>query len=320
MLVVQKFGGSSLSSPERIRAAARICRERLRLGDAAAVVVSAMGDSTELMLRDAARISTSPPPRETDALLCTGEQQSAALMAMMLQRLGVPAESYTGFQAGVLTDSVHGAANITKIEPARLREALNRGVTPVVCGFQGIDGEGDLTTLGRGGSDTTAVAMSAALGADRCEIYTDVKYIYTADPRIVSGARAYEEMDYKDMLRLARCGAQVLRDTSVELAMANGVEIVLLSSFEPEGGTVVRALADDLRPDIAGVTADRERCTVSAVGKAVDGHTALVMKRALYASGLVPGEELVTEGTASVSVPDECLNEAIRAVHRALIE
>ena len=259
MLIVQKFGGSSLAGTERLRRAAGIAAEARRRGHSVLVVVSAMGDTTDELLDMAHEISSQPPARELDALISTGEQQSAALMAITLESMGLAARSFTGWQAGIITDGSHAEARIEMIAAGELAAALERGEIAVVSGFQGVSPEGGITTLGRCGSDTTAVALAAALDAERCEIYTDVDGIYTADPRIVSGARRLEEIDFRDMLLLAGAGSQVLHDRSVALALANDVEIRLLSSFEPGRGSRVRLLADAERPDYAGVTRSEAR-------------------------------------------------------------
>lgn len=270
MLIVQKFGGSSLAGLDKLRRAAGICADARRRGHDVAVVVSAMGSSTDELLDLAHRISDTPDPRELDALLSCGERQSAALMAIMLDSLGVEARSFSGWQAGIFTDRFHGDAEINLVAPGRIRSALEAGCTAVVSGFQGINAAGDITTLGRGGSDTTAVALSASLGADSCEIYTDVDGIYTADPRLVTGAKLIDEIDYNDMLRLALGGSQVLHSRSVELAMRSGVEIHLLSSFSPGRGSVVKALSPEQRPDTAGITKNSVLSELCVVGKKAD--------------------------------------------------
>ena len=259
-LVVQKFGGSSLAQAARIRhVAARIARARATGADLV-VVVSAMGDTTDELLSLAAAITADPDPRELDMLLATGEHQSATLVSMALHALGVPAISLTGAQAGITTDSSHGRARIANVEPRRVRAELDRGNVVIVAGFQGQRGAeagaaadlatgaatrephepGETTTLGRGGSDTTAVALAAALRADRCQIFTDVRGIYTADPRLVADARQLAVIGYEEMLELAQQGAQVMQVRAVELGWINGVEIEVLSSFEDAPGTLIR--------------------------------------------------------------------------------
>jgi aspartate kinase len=246
-LVVQKFGGSSLAEAGRIRhVAGRIARARA-IGADLVVVVSAMGDTTDELMSLAAAITDDPDPRELDMLLATGEHQSATLVSMALLAEGVPAISLTGAQAGITTDASHGRARIANVEPRRVRAELDRGNVVIVAGYQGqrIGSDeggqpGETTTLGRGGSDTTAVALAAALRADRCQIFTDVRGIYTADPRLVGDARQLNVIGYEEMLELAQQGAQVMQVRAVELGWINGVEIEVLSSFEDAPGTLIR--------------------------------------------------------------------------------
>ena len=318
MLIVQKFGGSSLADAQRLRRAAMLCLEARRRGCAPVLVVSAAGDSTDELLAMARSFSPDPPARELDALLSTGEQQSAALMAILLSSLGAPARSFTGWQAGVHTDETHGRAAIRLLAPGRLTEALARGEIPVVAGFQGLSPAGDVSTLGRGGSDTTTVALAAALDAARCEIYTDVDGIYTADPRLVPGARLLPVLDFRDMLRLAQAGSQVLHPDSVALAMAGDVELHLLSSFRPGPGSLLRALPEEERPAFAGVTRDEARGTVSAVGKAA-GEDALAALLQLLADAGIPVEDAVCrEGRVDFKVAPAQLLPALRLLHSAL--
>ncbi|CAB1130099.1 aspartokinase II alpha subunit (aa 1-_408) [Candidatus Hydrogenisulfobacillus filiaventi] len=240
MLLVQKFGGSSLATTDHIRRVAERVARTVAEGHQVVVVVSAMGDSTDDLLAKARDLSTTLPPREMDALLATGEMQSIALMAMALETAGVPARSFTGPQAGIRTDGQHGNARITGVEPRRLRQALALGLTPVVAGFQGEGPDGDITTLGRGGSDLTAIALAGALEADRCEIYSDVAGVFTADPRVVPDAAKLAHLPYSDMLELAAQGAQVLQTKAVEYAWDRNVTIHARSTFEEEDpGTVI---------------------------------------------------------------------------------
>jgi aspartate kinase len=238
MLVVQKYGGSSLADGQRIRNAAEKVAQQVRWGNQVVVVVSAQGDTTDELLQRL--IIPKPSLRELDAYLASGEQQSAALMAMALQELGVPAVSLTGWQVGLLTDECHGDARVQGLVCDRLQKELDRGNAVVVTGFQGVDAHGDVTTLGRGGSDTTAVALAAFLKADRCMIYTDVDGVYDRDPRKYPDAVRYQTIGYDAMLKLAREGAQVLHDRSVELAKEHRVSIQVLSSFRPGAGTMVK--------------------------------------------------------------------------------
>lgn len=239
MLIVLKFGGTSVADAVCIgRAAARLASEAQR-GHQVVAVVSAQGDTTDAILHRALELSAAPPPRELDTCLSVGEQLSAGLMAMAITELGRDACSLTGIQAGIMTDGVHGNARILGLRNDRIREELNQGRVVVVAGFQGANGFGDITTLGRGGSDTTAVALAAYLKADECRIYTDVDGIYDQDPRAFPDAVRLETVDYDRMLSMARSGAQVLHDRCVELAMIYRVPIRVLSSFRPGAGTLV---------------------------------------------------------------------------------
>ena len=242
MLIVQKFGGSSLADAPRIRRAAQRAIHAAREGAQVVVVVSTQGDTTDQLVASAATITTTPSKRELDAYLAAGEQMSAGLMTMALQSMDIPAISLTGWQAGLLTDNAYTDARVRELSGDRIRRELSQGKIVVVTGFQGINDEGDITTLGRGGSDTTAVALAAFLGAEKCQIYTDVDGVYDRDPRIFPDAVRYDTIDYDAMLTLARQGAQVLHDRCVELAKAHGVQIQVLSSFRPGPGTIVKAL------------------------------------------------------------------------------
>ena len=238
MLVVQKFGGSSLADAERLNNAAQKVAQQFNWGNQVIVVVSAQGDTTDEMLEKL--ITREPNPRELDAYLACGEQQSAALMTMALQDRGIKAISLTGWQTGLQTDSHHTDARVCGLVGNRVQQELDRGNTVVVTGFQGVDIHGDITTLGRGGSDTTAVALAAFLKADRCMIYTDVDGVYDRDPRKYPNAVRYGVIGYDAMLKLAREGAQVLHDRCVELARQHRVSIQVLSSFRPGAGTMVK--------------------------------------------------------------------------------
>lgn len=239
MLVVQKYGGTSLENKERILSAAHRAAALAREGTQVVVVVSAQGQTTDEMIAKAAGLNPKASPREMDAYLSAGEQMSAGLMAMALEALGCKAVSLTGWQAGIRTDSVHADARITSIDAARIRWELENGYVAVVAGFQGIDDEGNITTLGRGGSDTTAVALAAALGADLCQIFTDVDGIYDRDPRKHPDAVRFDRIGYAHMLDLIHDGAQVLHDRSVELAADRGMTLEVLSAFTGAPGTIV---------------------------------------------------------------------------------
>ncbi|MGW0431843.1 aspartate kinase [Micromonospora sp. NPDC003197] len=269
-LVVQKYGGSSVADAERIkRVAERIVSAR-KGGDDVVVVVSAMGDTTDELLDLAHQVSPLPAGRELDMLLTAGERISMALLAMAIHNLGYEARSYTGSQAGVLTTSVHGRARIIDVTPGRLQSALDEGAVAIVAGFQGVSQDTkDITTLGRGGSDTTAVALAAALNADVCEIYTDVDGVFTADPRIVPNARHIKQITYEEMLELAACGAKVLHLRSVEYARRAGLPIHVRSSYSTNTGTMVTGSMEDLPVEqalITGVAHDRSEAKITIVG------------------------------------------------------
>ena len=239
LLIVQKYGGTSLGDGQRVQAAARRVAELHRQGNRMVVVVSAQGDMTDLLIEKATEVNPRGSAREMDAYLAAGEQMSAGLMAMAVGALGVPAVSLTGFQAGIETDGVHGNARIRAVHPDRICRELEAGNVVVVAGFQGIDPDGDITTLGRGGSDTTAVALAAALKADRCQIFTDVDGVYDRDPRKYPNAQRFGRISYEKMLKLIENGAQVLHDRSVELARDAGLKIEVLSAFTGAPGTIV---------------------------------------------------------------------------------
>lgn len=268
MIVVQKYGGSSVGDVDRLkRVAQRIVATRHE-GHDVVVVVSAMGDTTDELLDMAARINRRPPQRELDILLTAGERISMSLLAMAIEDLGVSARSFTGSQAGIITDTVHGRARILAVTPERVREALDAGHVVIVAGFQGVSRDThDITTLGRGGSDTTAVALAAALEAQACEIYTDVDGVYTADPRIVPAARKLQQLAYEEMLELAAQGAKVLQVRSVEYGRNHGVRIHVRSSFNGSEGTWI-VPQEDMVEDaiISGVAHDTSEAKVTVVG------------------------------------------------------
>ena len=239
MLYVQKYGGTSVQDAQRIRNAARRAVELAREGNRVVIVVSAQGDTTDELIEKASRINRNRAAREMDAYLAAGEQMSAGLMAMAFGALGCGAVSLTGWQAGIRTDGVHGNARIQRIDTARIQRELDAGKIVVVAGFQGIDPEGDITTLGRGGSDTTAVALAAYLKADKCQIFTDVDGVYDRDPRIFPDAVRLDRVSYENMLALIENGAQVLHDRSVEFARKHHIVVEVLSSFTGTGGTLV---------------------------------------------------------------------------------
>ena len=272
-LVVQKYGGSSVADADGIkRVAQRIVATR-KAGHDVVVVVSAMGDSTDELMDLANQVSPLPPGRELDMLLTAGERISMALLAMAIANLGLRARSFTGSQAGVITDSVHGRARIIDVTPGRIAGALDDGAIPIVAGFQGVSQDSkDITTLGRGGSDTTAVALAAALGADSCEVYTDVDGVFTADPRIVRGARRIPRISYEEMLEMAASGAKILHLRCVEYARRYGIPIHVRSSFGNRDGTwIVRASREESEGDemeqaiISGVAHDRSEAKITVV-------------------------------------------------------
>jgi len=262
-----KFGGSSVGTTERMsRVAQRIVDKKLQ-GDRVVVVVSAMGDTTDDLIDKASEINANPPAREMDMLLTTGEQISVALLSMAIHKLGHDAKSYTGWQAGIVTEATHGKAKISDISPERIFAALDDGNIVIVAGFQGMSEAGEITTLGRGGSDTTAVALAAALKADMCEIYTDVDGIYSTDPRIVKCARKLDEISYDEMLELAHLGAAVLHPRAVEYAKHNKVNLVVRSSFTNNEGTLVREEAEmEQGIVVRGIAADKNVARISVLG------------------------------------------------------
>jgi len=263
-LVVLKFGGSSLADPELMLNAARRAVGEFEAGNQVIVVVSAMGDRTDELIAMAETINADPSPREMDMLTAVGEQMSIALMAIAIHKLGHEAISLTGPQAGILTDSVFRKAQIKRIDTRRLRRELAKGQIVIVAGFQGGDSDNNITTIGRGGSDRTAVALAAALRADRCDIYTDVDGVYTADPRLVPGARWIERMDYDELLELASSGAQVMQSRAVELAKRFGVPFRVRSSFNESEGTLVRDLSGELEfVDVRAAALDTSEAKVT---------------------------------------------------------
>lgn len=252
-LIVQKFGGSSLRDVARVKHVARLVQRALEAGHRPVVVASAMGDATDELLDLAASITDNPSSREIDALLATGERVSTALLALALEDLGIRARSLSGRQAGIVTDASHARARIQEVDTRPLRELLAAGVVPVVAGFQGISSAGDVTTFGRGGSDLTAVALAAALQAERCEIFSDVAGIYTADPRIVPHVRKLSRISYDDMLELASLGAQVLQGRAVQYAREHRISIYARSTFTEEPGTIITDETSNARGGDSGM-------------------------------------------------------------------
>jgi aspartate kinase len=262
-----KFGGSSVGDAERMKRVANRVIQTKREGNQCVVVVSAMGDTTDDLIDLANQLTERAPAREMDMLLSTGEQVSVALLSMAIQQLGEPAISFTGWQAGIQTEAVHSKARITDIQPERIHRALDAGNVVIVAGFQGTSSEGEITTLGRGGSDTTAVALAAAIKADVCEIYTDVDGIYSTDPRIVKVARKLNEISYDEMLELANLGAAVLHPRAVEYAKHHHVHLVVRSSFNQNPGTLVKEEATmEQGIVVSGIAYDKNVARISLLG------------------------------------------------------
>lgn len=282
-LIVQKFGGSSVADAESIKRVAKRIVETRRAGNDVVVAVSAMGDTTDELLDLAHQVTPMPEPRELDMLLSSGERISMALLAMAIKSMGYDARSFTGSQAGMITDAQHGAARIVDVTPVRLREALDEGSIVIVAGFQGFNRDTrDITTLGRGGSDTTAVALAAALGADVCEIYTDVDGIFTMDPRVVPRARKIETITSEEMLELAAAGAKVLYIRAVEYARRHGVTLHVRSSFNNNEGTLVinpKEGEQVEQPIVTGIATDLSEAKITVVGVPdVPGKAAQIFK------------------------------------------
>ncbi len=317
-VVVQKYGGSSVGTVDKLKAVAAKVAARRRAGDAVCVVVSAMGDATDDLLALAKQVSPDPPRRELDMLLTAGERVSMALLSMALHEQGVEAISFTGSQAGILTSEAHATARILEVRPTRVREELAGGKVVIVAGFQGVSPRKEITTLGRGGSDTTAVALAAALGA-ACEIYSDVAGVFTADPRVVPAARRQAELCYEEMQALARAGAKVLNAQAVEFARATGIAIHARSSFGGPEETVVRAGSGAAR--IAGVAVEKALALVSVAP--ADGPRA----RQLLAAAHAPCAEVEgAAGRLTLAVPLENVHglgplaEALRALPGAALD
>ena len=266
MLIVKKFGGTSVANKERMYNVANRCIEDYKKGNDVVVVLSAMGKYTDELIDMARDMNPNPPKREMDMLYTIGEQMSVALMGMVMNNLGVPAVSLNAFQVAMHTTSVYGNARLKRIDSERIRNELDQRKIVIVTGFQGVNKYGDYTTLGRGGSDTTAVALAAALNADACEIYTDVDGVYTADPRKVPTARKLEQITYDEMLELATLGAGVLHNRSVELAKKQGVQLVVRSSLNTSEGTVVKEDTKMEKMLVSGVAADKDAARVALIG------------------------------------------------------
>lgn len=322
-LIVQKFGGSSVADAEKLLRSSQIIKKAYDAGKDVIAVVSAQGDATDRLLQKARSLASDPPPRELDALLAAGEQVSAALTAAALQSIGVSAVSLNAFQLPIRSDGIHGDARIADVGRARVEAELARRRVVVVTGFQGVDESGDLATLGRGGSDYTAVALAAAFGAEQCLIYTDVDGVYTADPRVCPTAKKLSRVSYADMYALSRAGARVLHDKCVALAQEKGVAPEVRSAAEDEAGTLL--CAEEGRHAVVGVTGrvceDGETASVTLVGAALP--SALwreKAKRALSAAGVALRAAESGERTLTLRVPRRDMRRAVCVLHDALIE
>jgi aspartate kinase len=307
--VVWKFGGTSIADRERVQAAAQRMVDAQRAGRRVVAVLSAPGKSTDELTERAYAISASPPLRELDALLSVGEQISCALVAMAVHELGSRAVSLTGAQAGIHTDGTHGNARVREIAPERIREVLDTGAIVLVAGFQGVSPEGEVTTLGRGGSDASAVALAAALGVSECEIFTDVPAVFTADPRVVPEARRVSVVRHDEMLEMAEAGAGVLQPRSVELAAAHGVDVHVRSSFTTEPGTWIRMGRVAHDDEVAGV-AHRDHDRVYSV----NGVSPARLAMALGARGAGVGGMVARDGELRFTAPSVAPAEVITAL------
>lgn len=319
-VIVQKYGGTSVADPDRIQAVADRVTATRKAGNDLVVVVSAMGQTTDDLAALAAQISDHPAPREMDMLLSAGERVSMSLLAIALHDRGVPAVSYTGSQAGILTNSSHGEARITRITGERVRSSVDAGKVVIVAGFQGVDPESkEITTLGRGGSDTTAVALAAAMDAEACEILTDVRGVFTADPRSVPGAHKLEAIAYEDMLALAEAGAAVLMPHSVEHARDSDVRVHVRSSFGEEPGTWLTADAAGL--DLVGIAHGKsgEEGWVTLVGKAAPGSSERAIE-VLTAAGIDGRAGEAGERMARFRIHVERIPDALRSLHQEFFE
>lgn len=265
-IIVQKYGGTSVADKDRIFNVANRIVDEYKKGNKVVVTVSAMGKTTDHLIEKAMEVNEKPSKREMDVLLTTGEQISISILAMAIEKMGYPVVSLTGWQVGMITTTEHGNAKIKKIKKERLLAELDKNNIVIVAGFQGISRDNEITTLGRGGSDTTAVALAAAINADVCEIYTDVDGVYTADPRIVPNAKKLDEISYDEMLELASLGANVLHNRSVEMAKKYNIKMEVKSSFERISGTIVKEVEDVEKTSVRGVTRDNDVARISVIG------------------------------------------------------
>ncbi len=322
-LIVQKFGGSSVANPEKILAAARKAIRAQQAGNQVVMVVSAMGDTTDDLLELAAKITDKPPAREMDMLLSTGEQVSVAVMAMAIDALGSQAVSLTGAQFGVKTDSTHRKARIKSISTDRMRKHLDEGHVVIAAGFQGIDDDYNITTLGRGGSDTTAVALAAVLQANECEIYTDVDGVYTTDPRVIPEARRMARISYDEMLELASLGAGVMHSRSIEFGKKFGVPIHVRSSFTDQPGTLIVAESEQPDQPVSGAAITKDEARITVLGVPDVPGTSLEIFSRIAAKNISVDmivQNVAQSGKAEISftVPKDELNTALDAVREAV--
>ncbi|MCL2852460.1 MAG: aspartate kinase [Defluviitaleaceae bacterium] len=317
MLIVQKFGGSSVADVGRIYNVADRIATAYREGHEVVVVVSAQGDTTDDLIAKAHEITDRPSRREMDMLLATGEQQSVALTTMALQSRGLPAISLTGWQAGVATSSAHTVARVKKVNPQRILNELEKNNIVVVAGFQGYSPSDDVTTLGRGGSDTTAVALAAALSAQLCEIYTDVEGVFTADPRIVKSARKLDEISYDEMLELASLGAKVLHSRSVELAKKYNVNLVVRSSLTSAPGTYVKEVGSVENVMVSGIALDKNVARVTIVG--VKDEPGIAFRVFSLLSKRSISVDIIIQSVGSAHTKD-IMFTVDRAVHREVLD
>lgn len=326
-LIVQKYGGTSVGSIERIKNVAQRIAKYYREGHKIVVVVSAMGDTTDELIELAEKINPNPDPREMDFLLSSGERISAALTAMALQNLGIPAIALSGKQAGIITDSVFTKANIKKIDPKRIQEELEKGKVVIVAGFQGYEPEkGDVTTLGRGGSDATAVALAAVLKADICEVYTDVDGVFTADPRLVPNAKKLDFISYEEMLEMAGQGAQVMQLRSVDLAATYKVPVIVRSSFNENSGTLIGEVKEvESKQKVRGVAHNKSIAKITIIG--VPDKPGIAYKifaplgeKSINVDDIV--QNVSKEGVTDLSftVPEKELNSAIEVIQKVAKE
>ena len=321
MLIVKKLGGTSVADKERIFNVARRCIEEYNRGNDVVVVLSAMGKQTDVLLAQAKDINPNASKRELDMLLTTGEQTSVALMAMAMNSLGVPAISLNAFQVAMHTTNTYGNARLKRIDTERIKSELANHKIVIVTGFQGINQFDDYTTLGRGGSDTTAVALAAALHADACEIYTDVDGVFTADPRIVKTARKLEEITYDEMLELASLGAGVLHNRSVEMAKKYGVQLVVRSSLNTTEGTVVKEVVNMEKMLVSGVACDKNTARIAVIGLEDQPGVAFKLFNHLANHGInvdIILQSVGRDGTKDISftVAEDAADEAVEIIER----